>query len=331
MAHSGGTKRSSWLIFRRRLIVVRRLLRGPATSTVLWDAACAELGPAAWGASPLAALRHDLHALRTEFGCVIRHRSQTGYHLVDPGHLYLLDLSDEQMQAMQLLTTLSETLPAHVGESLADLLEHLVRLLPPNRRQTSGAVAGERFVAPQSVTDLDRTLLQRIRRTVGRQQLVFRYRSTSNTDPHGITHRVAPHGLLIRDGHLYLDADCLEADGPDWRPCRVHYRLDRIVCGSLQVLPEVVPPLRLPVPIYALQYVLTPAVARQRDVALHFAGSQVTYNADGSALITATIDDLWHARLVLLRYGAQCHVLSPPELVAMIRETIRAMAAVYEE
>lgn len=166
---------------------------------------------------------------------------------------------------------------------------------------------------------------------MGRQQLVFRYRSTFNTDPHGITHRVAPYGLLIRDGHLYLDADCLEADGPDWRPRRVPYRLDRIVGGSLEVLPAVVPPLRLPMPTYHLQYVLTPAVARQRDMALHFAGSQVTYNADGSALITATIDDLWHARLVLLRYGAQCHVLSPPELVAMIRETIRGMAAMYGE
>ncbi|NTU85273.1 MAG: WYL domain-containing protein, partial [Chloroflexales bacterium] len=40
----GGTKRSSWLTFRRRLLLVRSLLRGPATSVELIADIDAELG-----------------------------------------------------------------------------------------------------------------------------------------------------------------------------------------------------------------------------------------------------------------------------------------------
>ncbi len=330
MPHHGGTKRSSWLVFWRRLVIMRTLLRGPARHTVLWDAARAELGAEAWGASPGSALRHDLTALRREFGCVIQYQAGSGYHLVDPGMLSLLDLPDDQLQTLHLLADLTDTLPAHMRDSMTQLLTQLISLLPPARRTPRLDEAGEQIVTPRSVTDLDRTLLRRIRRAVGHQQLQFQYCSTFTTTDDGIAHRVAPYGLLVRDGHLYLDADCLWADSPAWQARALRYRLDRIVPESLQVLPDVVPPLRLNMPTYELRYELTPAVARRRDVALHFVDSQVDYRDDGSALVTAIIDDLWHARLTLLRYGANCRVLAPSELITLMRETARDLAALYE-
>jgi hypothetical protein len=66
------------------------------------------------------------------------------------------------------------------------------------------------------------------------------------------------------------------------------------------------------------------------DDALHFPDSTITYHNDGSALVTATIDDLWEARLILLRYGAACQVLAPPELITLFRETMQNMGQIYE-
>jgi predicted DNA-binding transcriptional regulator YafY len=329
-SRSGGLKRSSWFIFRRRLILVRRLLRGPAHRDTLWDTVRAELGTHAWGESPHAALRHDLTALRREFGCGITYQHRTGYSLTDLGTLPLLDLPDDHLQALHTLLALADALPAHLTDQMTDLLVFLLSLLPPERQIARDDQTIEQFAAPQSLTSLDPALLRRLRRAIQRQQIRFRYRSTMNLDTDGILHRAAPYGLIMRDGHLYLDADCLWVDHPAGRARRLRYRIDRIDPASLDVLADVVPPARLSVPRYPLRYHLSPVVARRRDVALHFPDSTITYHDDGSALVTATIDDLWEARLILLRYGAACQVLAPPELITLFRETIQNMSQIYE-
>jgi hypothetical protein len=67
----GGTKRSSWLTFRRRLLLVRMLLRGPASSADLIAAVQAELGDEGYPPAAAAALKHDLDSLKAEYGCQI--------------------------------------------------------------------------------------------------------------------------------------------------------------------------------------------------------------------------------------------------------------------
>ena len=47
--------------------------------------------------------------------------------------------------------------------------------------------------------------------------------------------------------------------------------------------------------------------------------------------VVAVSDDLWQARQYLLRYREHCQVHEPPELVAMMRESIARMAAQYEQ
>lgn len=329
-AWSRGKKRSSWFIFRRRLVIMRCLLRGPATLETLLQAARAELGNDAWGESEASALRHDLQSLRQHFGCVIRYRPSTArYHLETTGELHLVDLADEHLQAIHSLEALAATLPAHLSHAVLRFLEHVVALLPPERRAVLDEPPVVRFEAPRSVTTTDETLLRWVRQSLRRQQLSFRYRSTFNFSPEGIEHRVAPYELVVRDGHVYLDADCLWADSPEWRAGALHYRLDRIVANTLRVLPDVVPPSRVAIPSYELRYELSPMVACRGDVAIYFEGSQVENRTDGSALVTAQIDNLWHANLVLLRYGANCRVLSPPELVKMMQETAQKMTDLY--
>jgi hypothetical protein len=60
---TGGTKRSSWLTFRRRLLLVRLLLRSPASSTDLIAAVQAELGDEGYPPAASSALKHDFDAL----------------------------------------------------------------------------------------------------------------------------------------------------------------------------------------------------------------------------------------------------------------------------
>ena len=48
-------------------------------------------------------------------------------------------------------------------------------------------------------------------------------------------------------------------------------------------------------------------------------------------MVEACITGLWYAREVLLRYREHCRVIEPPELIAMIRESLARMAGLYTE
>ena len=65
---------------------------------------------------------------------------------------------------------------------------------------------------------------------------------------------------------------------------------------------------------YLLRYNLTPNIARN-GVSQHFPSQQVKAHPDGAATVTAKITDLFEARQLMLKYGENCVVESPPELV----------------
>src|SRR5690349_15369606 len=129
---TGGTKRSSWLTFRRRLILVRLLLRSPLCSDDLISAVHRELGSDGYPDAAASALKHDFDALKSECGCVIRfNRTTRCYALEDLGDLALLDLPDRCMEALAFLESsfpAGTGLPEHAG--LRDLLERVLLLLP---------------------------------------------------------------------------------------------------------------------------------------------------------------------------------------------------------
>lgn len=137
---TGGTKRSSWLTFRRRLLLVRTLLRGPATSAELVARINEELGEQGYPAAAAAALKHDFDALKGEYGCQIRYdRRMRHYVLDDLGELALLDLPDACMEALAFLDASFPSgsgLPDHAH--VRSLLERVQLLLPAG---AAGAVA----------------------------------------------------------------------------------------------------------------------------------------------------------------------------------------------
>lgn len=331
----GGTKRSSWLTFRRRLLLVRALLRGPATGAALIAGVNGELGEQGYPEAAAAALKHDFDALKGEYGCQIGYdRQSRRYHLADMGELALLDLPDGCMEALAFLEASFPAgggLPEHAN--LRELLERVVLLLPParqaqHRRRRStirlGVGRGAGPIEPQTLAVVKRAIEER-------RELSFDYLSSFDVG-RPRRHRVAPYGITFRpEGHGYLDATVLEVAprGGEVLHAAIDYRLDRIVAGTLELLPSLLPPIRASPPTYALRYTLAPQVARRRDLAAHFPNTQISYRDDGSAEVTATVSNLWQARQTLLRYGDACVVHEPAELVALFRKTARGLSELY--
>ncbi len=71
MSNRGGTKRSSWLIFRRRLILIRTLLRSSLPRDALIAAVNQEMQGEGYLGDTASAFKHDLDALKDEYGVAL--------------------------------------------------------------------------------------------------------------------------------------------------------------------------------------------------------------------------------------------------------------------
>lgn len=328
----GGDKRSSQLIHRRRLFLVRRLIRGPAAAHDLIDSANAAFIDVPEGIYPKdarAALRHDIAALRAEYGCQIERLDGGVYILRSPGRLALLDLPDDEIEVVAFLIGAYDKSDLPNARQIRAFLDRVIVLLPEERQhmlhQITASPLVDRPQAPaRGVTEMMRIL----RPTLRKREIEFDYRSPYTLDGAALHHRVAPLELIYREGHTYLDAFCLASDIPELVEQFILYRLDRIVPGSVRRLSRA---LRRDYrrPVYTLCYRLTPEVARQRDVAMWFPETRIEYADDGSAEVTAITDDLWRAQQILMRYREHCRVLEPPQLVEMMRKSTQRMAAIY--
>ncbi len=329
-----GVRRSSKQTFRRRLVIFRSLFREPCTSDDLIAIVNAEFGQDGYPSAAAMALKHDLDALKREYGCEIRFdRTQRTYSLHHVGDFAILDLPRESLEALNFLdTNFPEDHMLSAFVSVQKLLRQMRMLLPDTERTITPSSLTIRSYGRQHRV-FDATTMRTIRRAVeNRQMLSFSY--TSNFELNGSRkHTVAPYGLFMRDGHMYLDAVLIHVEpaGNAVPHTTVEYRLERIVKKSALLLPNVIPAERPPQPRYQLVYRLDAVVARRRDLATFFPDSTITYHDDDTATVRAVVTNLWTTRQVLLRYGGACQVQEPAELVAMFRQTAQELAARYPE
>jgi predicted DNA-binding transcriptional regulator YafY len=315
--------------FRRRLAILVLLHARPHTAQQIRAALAAQdlLDPADLDDPDRAnrlryQFRHDLDALNLagyEIHC--DRRSQTYRWRNSP---FGLALTEPQLFALGVLRdTFADSTILH-GAEIRDLLDQLARLLPPDQ-QTALArkrrpyrldlreTTDYRAADPRTVADIERAIRDG-------QQLDLTYRSSRE----GIErrHTVEPRPLIYKNGHVYLPVYNVVIHR------EFDLRLDNIVPGSTRVLPQYAAPGRPLPPSSTLRYRLSPAIARHH-VSDHFSGQRVERHADGSATVTAEITDLFAARRLLLGYGEQCEVLSPPELIADMRATAAALYSTY--
>lgn len=328
----GGDKRSSQLIHRRRLFLIRRLIRGPATAQDLIDeanAAFIDVPERIYPADASAALRHDIAALRIEYGCAIERDDDGVYELRSPGNLALIDLPDSEIEAMAFLLDVYERSDLPIAAQINALLERIEALMPDDRRNLLHTLTvSPRVDRPQAPAEGVAEMMRLLKGVLRKREVEFDYRSPHTPDGAARHHRIAPLEFVYREGHTYLDAFCLESDVPELVGQFVLYRLNRIVAGSVRRLPHA---LRRDYrrPTYAVRYWLAPAVARQRDVAHWFPQTTIDYAADGSATVTAVTNDLWRAHQILMRYREHCRVLEPAPLIEMMRASIQRMFDMY--
>ena len=281
--HHGGAKRSSQLTFRRRLLLVRMLLRGPQTAADLMDAVRHELGDEGYPEAAASALKHDFDALKSEYGCQLYYvRKTQQYVLADLGDLALLDLPDQCMEALAFLEASfprGSALPEQAY--IHDLLDRITTLLPQHRRNMTQGQRGvlKLQLAGRTSASIDTSTLATVRRAINRrQELEFDYLITFDLDQPR-RHRVAPYLVFFQpEGHGYLDATLLAVTpaGGERIHAAIHYRLDRIIPGTAHVLPTMLPPQRIAPPSYQLRYHIVAAVARRREIATYFPGTQIS-------------------------------------------------------
>jgi predicted DNA-binding transcriptional regulator YafY len=99
----------------------------------------------------------------------------------------------------------------------------------------------------------------------------------------------------------------------------------------LTVLPQKLSPLPPAAPRYAVEYELTPTVARlgvTRQPKIEI--QEIERREDGSALVRGETDSLFWAVHALLHYGPNCRVLGGPEMLREMRQTVRKMATIYD-
>jgi predicted DNA-binding transcriptional regulator YafY len=266
----------------------------------------------------------DLKALR-KLGYIIQHNPASGCYIWENSP-FGLHLDDEQLGAFSvLLDAFNEPKMLH-SEQINHLLSHLTRLLPPGQQKKVASQRRAFRLNLRQTTDYrnaDRATLEIIERAIKRgQQLEFNY--SPSRDGQVRQHVIEPRPLEYENGHVYLKGYSLR-----WEQ-EYAFRLDKIVAGSARMLPDTIARARPTPARLTLQYWLSPVIVRQ-GVSQHFDGQIIETHSDGSATVTAHIPktELFNARQQMLKYGNNCRVLSPPELVSQIREVISELYKYY--
>jgi len=340
MDHSHDTEA---MTLKRCLILLQRLLRGPATKTELIAAVRYHLGDDTYSVNPdtqrISAFEKDMRTrLQYFLGANARFNRRTGcYELVEFSGLPGFDLSDEALEALIFLENTFQPGAPHY-EKVQTLRNQLYACLPEERR---AELVRQRVALRIDLRRLDlRPIASRVedkveQALVKRRLLRFNYRSPLYEDGQARRHTVEPYDLTFdtRRRHQYLYAFCRRMDGPEGEQTvqrYIYYRMDRILPDGIEVLESKLAPHGPRSKRYPLIYRLSPQVARLGEVTQHFDEMQVTLEADGSATVQVEVDNIFFAVRTLLHYGQNCQVLGGPEALREMREIVQGMAELYE-
>jgi len=335
-----GDRGSEWLTIRRCLVILRRLLKGPASAADLIEAVRSSIGEEAYPLSEracLSAFKHDREHLRHHLEVEFYYDpSEQVYVLQDPGPYGYLDLSLASLQALRLL---GETFVGGMGElsNVKQLLDELIERLSPEARrglESQSLPIDLQVFQRVDTAPLSERVWAAVRRAVREhRKLAFNYLSPQQADRQPRYHEVAPYRIRFQRGHWYLQAYDLYRRNPNgkqsydlgYRRFRLGYIIED---DKLAVLPTILPQERRSPPRYRVHYRLLPALGRGA-ISRHFEEMHVTHYPDGSAEVVGYTDDDWEAARILLCYGEQCVVLGGAEVLRWIRQAVKGMAHHY--
>lgn len=310
--------RSADTVLARATAIYEILTEGDLSRQELINAVIRRLGPEVYGTAPEDSLRHDLDQLE-----------RLGFQVkILPGHLYHLEHIAPRFPlplTREHVSTLAAMRRALAGTVYGDAVEELVaRVRPfvPARLQAS--LDREPLVqlgTPlfDDISPYDATLQKCRKACDEHQRLAFRYEAPGQVGEQPFT--LDPEALIVREGHVYVEGYSDDAGAT------LQFRVERIVPKSVEVLPMRFAGGRRRRAI-KLRYRLAPRIARL-GATHRFANHEETAAPDGWVEVTGETDNLFWASKTLLRYGENCVVLEPPELVAEMKRIARAMAQHY--
>lgn len=308
------------MLARAAIVYAVLVEKGEATRDELIACVRQALGPDAYGASPRDSLHNDLawlERLGFEVGVLPDYR----YRLVRLAPLFPLPLTRQHVETLAAVRhALSGTL---YGETIEALVANLRPFLDPGLRPVLDEVPPLRLSVP-SLDNLapHQPTLDTIRRACQqRRRVSFAYTSLARAEGGFIQHTIEPESLEEREGHIYF-----EGYSPQLGDV-VQFRLDRVVPGSAELLPDKFPAGRHP-RLVAIRYRLSPAVARF-GASRRFERQAEKLLEDGWVEVTGEARSLFWAAKTLLKYGEHCIVIEPPELVAEMGRIVVGMARNY--
>ncbi len=301
-----------------RLLALRELLRqSPQTREQIVERLPAYYSDDDSGARKL---RRDLQYLERWGYQVVRDRAARTYGVSMKA--IECEWADEELEALAAVrecfkggAPYADTIQAILGRIEAGLDSHGRKLLARKPPLKICLTTVEKPSPAQAVQyKLQRALQQR-------QRVSFRYRPlgkemTLHPDDE-------PIELEFRDEHYYLVAYCYQARDI------LEYRLDRIVSGSVQILPRRAEG-NWKRHMVEFQYRLSPLLA-SGGVTPRFEVVSYEPQSDGSMIVIARgYSNFWIIR-EMLRYGEQAELLGPPELRAQIKHKVEQMMALYSQ
>jgi predicted DNA-binding transcriptional regulator YafY len=334
-----GTPESAWYVARRCLAVINRLQQGPANKAELLE----QVYRAEDREAPVADLArrfdHDKERLANRLGVKIAYDKGVKGYVIVGWERPLLNLPDHDLTTLAfLLATFQQDAPRSL--EVRQLLDRLVSWLPPERQKRFQQAVGQQATADLRLRDGE-TIAPDVWTAVqegwqAKQEIQFDYLSPSNESGIPRQHHVQPWDLFITErGHWRLTGYCLFSDtedGPSHPRQYFHYRLSRIVPGSVEILSRKLPAVRPNGRSFLVIFELSPVIARfgvsQRRELIE--PPKLTELDEGWVRVEGKTRDVFDLARNLLYYGRYCRVLGGPELLGDMRQLARELGEMYQ-
>lgn len=330
-------RRSTWLVLRRCLTILHRLMHGQASRQellqIIYDDSIATDEDITHREAKRR-FEQDRERLRNEFGVELEYSRQSDEYLLLHIGSPLIDLPDDAINALAFLQQNFSHDNAPMQEEIHALLDIIIMILPVSRRRQLEKQRGllEIELHVKDEDDIFEDVWQAIKSSISeRRQLEFDYLSSNNTDGQLRRHLVEPirYFFDITRKHYYLEVFWIES--------RSHiaikdqgYKVFRFRIGRMQnptVLPKHFAPNRR-APTKELIYDLTADVARS-GVTRHFSEMNVVEHPDGSARVHVLSKNLFFDLRQLLHYGDNCKVIGGDEALEQMQELVKSLYKQY--
>jgi predicted DNA-binding transcriptional regulator YafY len=340
--HQHGKSESRWLSVRRCLAIVRRLQQGPAHKKDLLAAVFTSEGKEAYGLTDGIALTKrfeaDKRRLRDHLGIDLRYDAAASGYVIAETAIPLLNLPDDDLATIAWLSDTFQSDSPHTN-NVHRFIDRIVNWLPNDRQKQLEHMSGTLPAADLRLRD-DEPIPGDVWKAVlaayrAKQELTFDYQTSGDDEVKIRQHHVQPWRVELTDrGHWRLQGYCLFCDsaaGPQEPRDYRHYRLSRIVSGSVRVLPRKLPPIRPVGKPRRVVFEMSPRIARfgvsaRREL---IDEPQITPMANGWVRVEGRTLDVFDLARNLLYYGGNCRVLGGPELLAEMRGLVDDLAALY--